>query len=223
MSRPLSFVLWGGALAACDGSGSNFVPSTDSGDTDPHTGADTDPDTTQGTQVGSEGFWGCPIDGMEPLDPYDPLPDFGIPAELADSALGGWSLSLTPTGKSAAPGTLSQAAVSWSLVRSHAPCADHVVVGVSGTVDLDGAKLGATGYLGLRPGEAAYLLTLDDPSEAVATEWGLPAPPAGQDAFRLSLAVADAKVTGVGAFAACGPTEVACAGASAALDVVGTR
>jgi hypothetical protein len=208
-------------LAACDD------PGAGTGLLDSATGAPTDtgpaPTTKGATQLGSEGFWGCPVLGLDPVSPVDAIPGLGVPQDLAAAALGDWSGTWTSRADGAiTDGKLASVATSFALARSAAPCDDHLVVGVSASVARASVALPTTGWLGLRPGDAALLLTADGTADEAAVAWGL-ADPQGLAALRWRLDVVDGALGGVASFVDCGPSEVACADAVDVLDGAFTR
>ncbi len=206
-------------VTGCDVDAAGSLDDSGAGTTD--SGAS--PTGQDATQVGSEGFWGCPVDRLEPVSPTEPLPDLGVPEDLAAGALGAWSLGFVArTDGSTTAGAASLTATSWSLAHSRSPCADHLVVGVAGSIERGGVPVAISGWLGLRPGNATSLLTADGGADEVAAAWGLPAPP-GLPGFRWSLEASEGSLAGVAAFAACGPTEVACDAVAEVLDVTGAR
>lgn len=208
-------------LAACDD------PGAGTGLLDSGTGLPTDsgpePTTQSATQVGSEGFWGCPVLGLDPVSPVDAIPGLGVPQDLAAAALGDWPGTWTSRADgSTADGKLAMAPTSFALARSAAPCDDHLVVGVSASVTRASVALPAAGWLGVRPGDTALLLTADGTADEAAAAWGLP-DPAGLAALRWRLDLVDGALGGVASYADCGPTEVACAGAVDVLDAAFAR
>lgn len=188
-------------------------------------GTDTgdEPTGQSATQVGSEGFWGCPVDALDPISPSDPLPGLGVPSGMAAVALGGWSLQLASRADATTrAGSLTTAPRDWSLARALPPCEDFVVVGVEGKIERDGSSVVVSGQLGLRPGDATFLLFADEGAPEVARAWGLPADP-DLPAFRFTLDAVEGSIAGVGSSTACADGPFSCDPVEDALDVTGVR
>lgn len=207
-------VLW--ALVACDSGspGSVDVDDTAARDTGETWGTlgTTEP---MGTQVGSEGFWGCEVDDTEPVEPETWIESLGgTPSELLPPRVGAWTLDVVPEGKTGATKSeltvADEGAYVWVDVKEGAGCADYLHVPV--TADFSGVSL--AGALGIRPDGARLIAGTSAGLADLQATWGEPEFAASADlAWRLDATVEPTTLSGQVAWvdcpdAACPNTDV---------------
>ncbi|MCA9489168.1 MAG: hypothetical protein KC621_04580 [Myxococcales bacterium] len=225
-SKRLVVVVAWVALGCDDTVGNHLVGDRgrDTGTTD--TGSVSTTKISDATQVGSEGFWGCPIEGVDPLDPTSK--PVGFEAGVGDAVqahLGSWPLTVTDaeTGATVAA-TLELTAGDvwrWIDVAEEAACQDHAMVSVGAVLTRDGgAPMPLSGMVVVRPdGQGAVVAT----GERAAAEptWGTGT--SGGALFRLEGTLGVADVVATVAYADCASTEPHCEVSSPLASLSGTR
>ena len=220
-----------GVLVACDGGGGPRPPGTKN-DTGSGTELDTGGyETDPGTQVGSEGFWGCPIDRVHEVDGGTQIDAIGgTPSDLTSRLAGSWTLEILDEA-AAEPivGTLLLEDVGnylWLDVADGAGCTDHLASEVRATAVRGTTTTALLGFVAIAPGAGRVLITADDPLEDVASSWGPPAYPASASAsvtFRLAGDLDPVGFVGRASFVDCDPLDVVCATADDVATVTGAR
>jgi hypothetical protein len=218
-------------LMACEPGSTTYKPDTtglgtpfDSGTSDILTNA-------MGTQVGSEGFWGCPIEDVRPiLNGADTIDELGgSPSSLTGERMGSWSLSIEDEGGSGAvPGTLTlidQGTYLWLDVAEGPGCSDHLASPVTGALVRDGAPAQPMlGVLAISALGTRLVITDEGDLSSTTSIWGTPsyADLTGVT-FRLD-GEADASTLGAeAAYVDCPELEVECPTADVKATVDGTR
>ncbi len=221
-------------IAGCDD-----VPGSEhSGDTDSacdfgcdESGLDTDPPVTTSegaTQVGSEGFWGCPVEHVEPItDPTEFFPDLGgSPSQVVASYLGEWPLLIEDL---AAPGTTVTGSLGlsageswrWVDVTDGPTCVDHLAVSVGASLTREvAAPLALLGVVAVRPDGVGALVTTTA-LDQVGPEWSLPS--SGAPFFRVEGPLGKSTVEAVATFADCPASEPTCDGQVGVSTLTGSR
>lgn len=210
--------------AACDATGSLVEGGTgDTGDTGIST---VTTQTHDATQVGSEGFWGCPIERIDPLDPASQAPGFTEPVGTAVGAhLGAWTLQVTDAATATTGGgTLTlEAGTSWRWVdvADDTGCVDHAMVDVTAELSRDGQPpVELVGKVVVRPdGEGGVVATAD---RALAEgAWGVGT--TGGTLFRLEGSLGTAALSATTAYADCPVSEPHCPSAAVLAALAGSR
>jgi hypothetical protein len=180
-----------------------------------------------GTQVGSEGFWTCPVLGVQDLgDGTAALPSLGAaPVELVAARVGTWPVQMTDLGDGElADGALElvdEGVYLWVDVTETGDCVDHLAVAVRGELQRDDWKLPMTGVLAIRPDDGRMILTGEGPLADVETTWGpTPLDPA-LTAFRVEVGLDATALAGTASYVDC--TAVTCAGAAPLATLTGAR
>lgn len=219
-------------LVACDTTGSSFGIDTGLGTFDT---ALTLPGTDfrsdgMGTQVGSEGFWGCPIVSEEPIgDRTTPIADIGgSPIVLASARMGPWPLQIQDAGASAPlAGTLVLADGNdyrWVDVAEGEGCYDHLAVAVLGTIARGETSIEpVSGWLAIRDGASRLIVTSDASFATTSAAWGMPATLLGTPSLRIDAALDATLLDGQALYVECERTEIACAGAEVRATLIGER
>jgi hypothetical protein len=219
-------------LLACDGpGGKNGVRPEDTAvdtGTAPHDIED--PGTHgMGTQVGSEGFWNCPIDTATAVAGDQQVPALGgsTPADVAAARIGPWSLEIVSAGTTgSSPGdlTLSDAGqYYWVTVEPTAACTDHLAIGVSGSL----SRVASTtdplfGWLAVRPGEGLVILTNETDLTGLQASWGPPPTvPVGTSQFRVEARIDEVRIDGTAAWADC--VDIDCTTTDVLATLTGAR
>lgn len=151
--------------------------STGSTETDTETATTTPTATSSfGTQVGSEGFWGCTITAVTPI-PRDELPPgFDRTAmEVAEELLGSWVVALD-LGEGAQEGDLHMVSDQAAWVETEGDCGPYLLLGVGAELSLPALPpIPLEGLLGARVDDAA--LALASPADADAVQAVVGEPP----------------------------------------------
>lgn len=211
-----------GVLVACDGGGASFQPDTGLSTGDSGLGTGTPPgneDVTSkamGTQVGSEGFWGCPIISIEPvLDRTSANPLLGgAPVELSAARLGIWPLQITDTDASdTVPGSMFIAdggEYFWVDVEEGTDCYDHLVVSTIGTLSREEFPSETlSGWLAIREGASRLVVTSGASLAVTSSAWGMPSS-ASPVTFRIDADLDQSFLDGAAMYVDCETTELAC-------------
>lgn len=206
-------------LLACDGhsgGGRDLDPIVDTGAAD-DTGQPKVQSDPMGTQVGSEGFWDCPLETATDIDSGAPVPEMGglTPVDIAELYIGDWPLDIVESGTSgSATGSLSVAdggEYLWLTVADGPGCADHLAIGVTGAISrLATSTDPLIGWLAVRPGDGLLILTAEGDLTALEAAWGPPTtPPLGTSQFRVEGRIDEARFEGTAAWADCVDGECA--------------
>lgn len=215
------------ALGACEPTGGFRDGSFGTGDT----GAPPRPPdaTNQATQVGSEGFWDCPIDRRDPVvDPAAPLASMsGSAIEVTAVHVGPWPLQIVDAETRAAVGGQLDLAdtggYTWVTVAPGiAGCADYLESEVSGALVRDVFSSVVTGVVAIRPDDARLLATDAGDLSATAAAWGAPAM-AGAVGFRVEADVTAQLLDGEAAYVSCDAGVVDCGGRELVGEILGSR
>lgn len=222
-----------GVLVACDGNGGG--PDLGVADTGNDTGTDLDTDTPptetngMGTQVGSEGFWGCPIELVTVVDGATALDAIGGPPdELTGRVVGGWGLQIVDDGASE-PVAGSLALVDagnylWLDVADGEGCVDHLASEVSATLVRGTTTTVLTGFVGIGSGAARLLVTAGGALDDVALTWGPSTyPPDTAVTFRIDGDLTPVGFSGAASWVDCDPLEWVCGTADPVAAVDGAR
>ncbi len=225
-------LLW--ALVACSGgSASGLADDTGDGGTSPwDTGEPTvgvqDTDSL-GTQVGSEGFWGCDLDDTEPVYPGTLLPSFASPPEeVALPRIGEWLLELgspDTTGATTTGGLslVDEGTYVWFDVKDGPGCQDYLAILVSGTMRRGSdPALPVAGYLAVRPDAGKVALAATGDLDPWRQSWGEPAFGTSDDLeWHLDADIAPTSLTGSVAWTDC--PEADCPNEDPLATVMATR
>lgn len=167
MMRPrlLSIALLLAFGAACDASSSpsSFADTDDTGGVD-----DVDTDTTtvnaMGTQVGSEGIFGCEVLGTQTVaSPDTKIEGLELPPDALFATLAGKWIGVTSTTGGDTPTTLTigpAVTYTWVEVEAVGDCADYLAVETSAALEADPfASAILDGVLGIRPDQRRLVVS----------------------------------------------------------------
>lgn len=217
-------------LVGCpDGDGAGFTSGTSRDTGTPRDSGTFDETSGMGTQVGSEGFWGCPIERVDPLDGTTDVPAIGgSPQALTARLVGEWPLQIRDeTGGEVTAATLGLVDLGsylWVDVTDGAGCVDHLASEVSGTVARGSSTTAWSGFVGITDGAARLLVTADGASDTLAEVWGAPAYAPGVPAtLRIDGTLDPARLDGAASWVDCDPLEVRCDTADPVAEVDGAR
>lgn len=227
--RLVAVVVALGALGCDDTLGNGLVADghgSDSGLSTGDTGVVSTTKISDATQVGSEGFWGCPIEKVEPIEPTAaPLGFEGGVGDAVQGHLGTWPLAVVDAATAAtATGALELAVGEvwrWVDVAEGTGCEDHVLASVSGVLTRDGGPpMALSGLVAVRPdGQGGLVATAD---RAVAEPmWGVGT--YGGSLFPLEGGLGITDIDATAAYADCAASEPHCEGATPLADLTGTR
>jgi len=209
-----------GEVGAPIGTGSTTpVESSDIGD-------DQRPDTTKssthdfGTQVGSEGIWGCIITSIDEIDGSELVPGTTEASDKMVTRLtSGWALTLDVFGSGTEEGGLwVDTPTRYALVKTDG-CGDYVEARTTGLLDRGDASVAVDGRLALSADRAAVNLAAPSLDDDVRAAWGEPS------SADLAYLEVDAELDGldlVGVVRHAECPESTCLGEDLAL-LVGTR
>ncbi|MCB9684475.1 MAG: hypothetical protein H6738_05290 [Alphaproteobacteria bacterium] len=216
-----------GALGCDDTLGNGLVGDVgrDSGLTS-DSGFESTTKISDATQVGSEGFWGCPIEKLDPLEPSAQPVGFDEGVGVAvQGHLGSWPLTVIDAATAGeVVGTLELTAGEvwrWVDVADGTGCEDHVLASVTATLTRDaGPAMPLSGMVVVRPdGQGGVVLTGD--RAAAEPAWGTGT--SGGALFRLEGALGVSEVAATVAYADCASTEPHCEAVTPIASVNGTR
>lgn len=209
-----------GEVGTPSGTGSTTpVESSDLGD-------DQRPDTTKsstqdfGTQVGSEGFWGCTITSMDEIDGSELVPGTTESAEKMVTRLtSGWALSYDIVGGGIEEGGLwVDTPTRYALVKTDG-CGDYVDARTTGLLDRGDTSVAVDGRLALSADATAVNLAAPSLDDDVRAAWGDPS--SGDLAYlEIDAELDGVELVGVVRHAEC--PESTCLGEDLAV-LVGTR
>lgn len=180
--HPAPLLLLAFGLAACEDTGSpaGTGSTTEYGDTTDGRPGNTDPTDTGtrhpfGTQVGSEGFWGCVITTRTAVAAEELVPGTSSRAgKLAEDTAGQWVLDYSLTAGGTARGTLwVDAATDFTVVETDS-CGSYVEARVTAILERDGADIAVDGLLALSADETAFRLAALSTDADVEEVWGTP-------------------------------------------------
>lgn len=193
-------------LIACEPVDFGPRPDGSAGDTG-ETGSTGTSSPLNATQVGSEGLWGCPIDGLDPLGPREDVAGFGVAEDVLSGLVRAFALQF-PAEPSA--GALALGADAYFLQRS-STCGDALVASASGTAERGTGPLAVTARVGTDGARSVLAAAFVDAPADVAAAWALPEVPAETVAIRMVLAPdGSGGLTGDVSFAPCGAEDVDC-------------
>ena len=221
-----------GVLVGCDDTGTlkwtedTGIFDTGSTTTDP---LSPPPDTQgMGTQVGSEGFWGCPIEKAEPIDGGIPREDLGGSPEVLTAALvGEWPLQISDLLLGlTVDGSLTltdEREYYWLDVAEGTGCVDHAVSVVSGAVVRQGSSHSLEGLLGISANGNRLVVSAD--SAGMISTWGAPifTSVPNDVSFRIDAGLDPFSFDGTASYVDCDRLDLDCPTAQALADVDGSR
>lgn len=212
-------------LAACDGvEVSSGAPSTTEvgSTTDPIVG--TKGTNNFGTQVGSEGFWGCSVQSRLSLAATEDVPGFGVSAEdLAADRLGTWPVDLLPEDTQALEAGVLELgpAVAYTLVTLEGGCEPYLEVELRGTLARgSNAAVDMRGLLATNDTEAGLRMVAPSVDDDAVLSWG-PPPTSGTAWLRVDADLDAFDLQGDVAWADC--VETTCANVAPLGTLEGSR
>jgi hypothetical protein len=127
------------------------------------TGVGTFSTNSDGTQIGSEGIFGCPVDTRTPIEADASVDGFSAsPVALITPLLGEYTGEVEDAQQTLGPATLNLGNVTgYELVDviGPAPCADYIHVKLDGSLVVGELASGQfPGAIGMRPDEARLIL-----------------------------------------------------------------
>jgi hypothetical protein len=177
MQRTLPFLL---VLAACFDSAPAPMATASTTSPGPLTTTDpinvTDVDVSAfGTQVGSEGFWGCTITSAEAIS-GDVIPEgFVSPvADIVAAHTGVWPLQFTSAEGTSAPVDLELVGLRASWITLDGDCAPYLAVELGAQLRTDAVAISLPGQLAAQPDAAAFALSVPADREGVQAAFGAP-------------------------------------------------
>jgi hypothetical protein len=183
-----------------------------------------------GTQVGSEGFWGCPVEDVRPINGADTITEIGgSPSALTSERMGSWALSIEDEGGSGAvPGSLTlldQGAYLWVDVQEGSGCSDHLASPVTGALVRDGAPpQPMMGVLALKSGASRLVITDEGDLTSTTSVWGAPTyTDLTGVTFRLDSEIDATELGGEALYVDCPEAEADCPTADMTAAVEGAR
>ncbi len=165
-----------GEVGTPSGTGSTTTPIESS-----ELGEDQKPDTTKssthdfGTQVGSEGFWGCIITSIDEVDGSELVPDTTEAADkMATRLTSGWTLSLDIVDRGTEEGGLWVDTPSrYALVKTDG-CGNYIEARTTGLLDRGDSSVAVDGRLALSADTTAVNLAAPSTDDDVRAAWGDP-------------------------------------------------